>query len=237
MNKAILLIEASGGISSVAIYYNGEIVEYKVYDKEINKAASVLAPMVDELLSNFAKKIKRENSKIIDAIAVSSGPGSYTGLRIVSSLAKGLCLGYSIPLISIPTLELIANTAIGKYPNLDENTIIRPMIDARRMEVYTASFDSKANRLSKDIAEVLEEENYKNIDRKILAVSNGAIKLSDWKNENIIIDAEIMPLAKNMGKLAMEKFEAKNFEDIAYFEPNYLKEYVAVIAKNKVLNK
>lgn len=160
----------------------------------------------------------------LDAVCVSKGPGSYTGLRIGVSAAKGLCFGLNIPLISLESLEILAQTQIDK--NFD---LIIPVIDARRMEVYTANFDSSGKKISPIEAKILDETSFQEFKEKNLVfVGDGVEKSQEilqLPNANFI--KEIHPSAKFMIQLAEEKFIQKQFEDVAYFEPFYLKEFVA----------
>lgn len=227
----ILLIEATSSCCSVAISRGTEIV-YSKEIKEASRHAELLAVIVDEALKNVT------DGKKVDAVAISSGPGSYTGLRIGSSLAKGLCMGWGVPLISISTLDIITAMAVAKHT--PKSGKIMPMIDARRMEVYTADYDNKGNRLSEDRAEILTKEAYNNLDTNILIVGSGAGKIKNLELsfiDNITIDDTLYPMAKNMAGMAYNKYIKGDFVDVAYYEPNYLKEYVAVVAKNKVLNR
>lgn len=160
----------------------------------------------------------------LDAVCVSKGPGSYTGLRIGVSAAKGLCFGLNIPLISLESLEILAQTQIDK--NFD---LIIPVIDARRMEVYTANFDALGKKISPIEAKILDETSFQEFKEKNLVfVGDGVEKSQEilqLPNANFI--KEIHPSAKFMIQLAEEKFIQKQFEDVAYFEPFYLKEFVA----------
>lgn len=160
----------------------------------------------------------------LDAVCVSKGPGSYTGLRIGVSAAKGLCFGLNIPLISLESLEILAQTQIDKGFDL-----IIPVIDARRMEVYTANFDSSGKKSSPIEAKILDETSFQEFKEKNLVfVGDGVEKSQEilqLPNANFI--KEIHPSAKFMIQLAEEKFTQKQFEDVAYFEPFYLKEFVA----------
>lgn len=160
----------------------------------------------------------------LDAVCVSKGPGSYTGLRIGVSAAKGLCFGLNIPLISLESLEILAQTQIDKGFDL-----IIPVIDARRMEVYTAKFDSSGKKSSPIEAKVLDETSFQEFKEKNLVfVGDGVEKSQEilqLPNANFI--KEIHPSAQFMIQLAEEKFIQKQFEDVAYFEPFYLKEFVA----------
>ena len=225
MDKYILLIETATDACSVAITKNGETVSEK-FINEPKAHASVIGGYITEILA--------ENSITMDdcsAVAVSKGPGSYTGLRVGVSCAKGLCYGASKPLISVCTLATIAQMAIDNnlYPGKEEFLII-PMIDARRMEVYTANFNSKGEQLSPVEAKILDETSYaaELAAGPVLFTGNGAEKFKELVgNHPNAYFAPQAPHAKGMRVIASTKFEAAEFEDNAYFEPFYLKDFVA----------
>ena len=215
----ILCIETSTTKCSVALGLGAELLAAREVESPEGGHAAALAPMVDELLAEL-----RQQGKSLSAVAVSAGPGSYTGLRIGASLAKGLCLGYSVPLIAIDTLELLAHQAKRALP-VGRTATIFPLSDARRMEVYAAKFDHSGLRLQEDFAPIL--------------VGNGATKTRGlWPEHSYEVwDEGFAPIAEAMVTLATSAFERGDFADTAYWTPNYLKDYVAVIAKNKVLNR
>ena len=228
----ILCLETSTTRCSVAIGWGQQVLASRALDAPEGGHAAALAPLTDELLKEL-----HASGQELRAIAVSAGPGSYTGLRISTSLAKGLCLGLQLPLIAIDTLELIAAGAIA---HLHEGEVtIHPMLDARRMEVYTASFSSNRTRLSEDRPVVLSAEAPLFTEGKHLLVGDGATKARDLGPDlnYEVWDEGFAPDAKQMVSLATEAFEAGSFVDTAYWTPNYLKEYVAVVAKNKVLGR
>lgn len=230
----ILCIETSTTMCSAALGRGAEVLATRSIAAPEGGHAAALAPMVDELIS-WAKS---EGHKL-SAIAVSTGPGSYTGLRIGASLAKGLCLGFQLPLLAIDTLELLAHQAITALPEGQEATIF-PLLDARRMEVYAARFDSRGKRLAEDYAAILDGEHpiFEDAPHPIL-VGNGATKARGlWPQHSYEVwDEGFAPEAAAMIPLASQVFERGDFVDTAYWTPNYLKDYVAVIAKNKVLNR
>ncbi len=225
----ILNIETSTEVCSVTISKNGELL----YKKETLEGLSH-----SELLTVFIEDLLTENSlnlSELDAVAVSKGPGSYTGLRIGVSVAKGLCYGLEIPLIAVNSLETMATyTAL----NSTENMLFCPMIDARRMEVYTALYSTKGEEIKPISAEIIEEDflaEYLN-NNKILFFGNGAEKCkTKITHPNATFDGPQKTSAQFMQKLTEEKYNKKEFEDIAYFEPFYLKNFVATIPKNKIL--
>ncbi|MCR5313026.1 MAG: tRNA (adenosine(37)-N6)-threonylcarbamoyltransferase complex dimerization subunit type 1 TsaB [Bacteroidaceae bacterium] len=169
-----------------------------------------------------------------DAVAVSSGPGSYTGLRIGVSMAKGICYGQDLKLISVPTLQILCVPVLLKNDDLPEDALICPMLDARRMEVYTALYTRALKPVLDTTAKVIDEESFKEeLDKHpIYFFGNGAEKCKDvikHPNAHFIDGVELD--AKNMAPIAEKKFLTEQFEDVAYFEPFYLKEFVATKAK------
>ena len=193
--------------------------------------ASLLGVFVNEIMEYV-----RQNNLTVDAIAVSSGPGSYTGLRIGVSEAKGLSYGLDVPMIAIPTSRIMASMMKDK---VDEETLLCPMIDARRMEVYATFFDRSLNVIRETSADIIESDSYDNIlnDSKVLFFGNGADKCKELSTHpNAMFFDDIHPLASAMMPLAEEAFAMKDFVDSAYFEPFYLKEFVATVPKNKVIN-
>ena len=186
-----------------------------------------------EMLTVLIKSMLEEKKVSIndlDAIAVSKGPGSYTGLRIGVSTAKGLCYGLNIPLISISTLHAMAYQGI----NLVKSKYYCPMIDARRLEVYAAVFDSKANLVRDIQADIVDEVTYSLfLHKKVVFFGDGALKCKQAiNNPNAHFIKDVYPSANDLGLLGMKKFINKDFEDVAYFEPYYLKDFV-IGAKEK----
>ncbi len=227
----ILNIDTSTDVCSAALTNNGTVILEKVSYKD-HSHASLLGVYVSECL-NKAK----EEGLTLDAVAVSSGPGSYTGLRIGVSMAKGVCFGLDIPLISIPTLELLAATAVKA--NNQEDCLYCAMLDARRMEVYSAIYTSHLKEHREVKAEIVTPELYDEYlqQGKVCFFGNGSDKCkSVIEHENACFIGDIHPIAVNMMALAEERFEKQAFESVAYFEPFYLKEFQATIAKNKVLS-
>ncbi len=219
----ILCIETSTTNCSVALAKDGQLMTLAEDDQSRYSHAEQLHVFIEKVVKD--SKLKMTD---LNAIAISKGPGSYTGLRIGVSTAKGLCYALGIPLISISTLKILAlqiNQHETKYP-------IIPMIDARRMEVYTNVFDYKYNTLSKVEAKILEPksfESYFDEYEKIYFVGNGVSKFKEIcvnKNQSIFIENN-NPSAKQMCVLADGLFNNKIFEDVAYFEPYYLKDFVS----------
>lgn len=225
----IISIETSTRICSVAVSVEGKTV-FSETSSEGPSHAVLLGGFVEKALNETQLKGK------LDAVAVSSGPGSYTGLRIGVSLAKGLCFGYGIPIIGIPTLKIMAHRAIREQKSAD--AVYYPMLDARRMEVYSALFDNAGNVLRETEAEIIEPEFWNAIpgDKPVILFGDGAEKCRELITSPrvTLIDA-LSPLAEDMSALAEEAFVQGKVESAAYFEPFYLKEFQATIAKNKVL--
>lgn len=228
----ILCIETATSHCSAALGWGEELLASRSVSAPEGGHAAALAPMVQELLS-----LAKAEGKQLRAIAVSAGPGSYTGLRISTSLAKGLCLGMQLPLIAVDTLAIL--TAGARRLRPETQATLHPMLDARRMEVYTATFDAAGARLSEDSALVLEAEQSLATEGEHLFFGDGALKVKGlWREGHYELLEELLyPEAKDMVALATELYEAEAFVDTAYWTPNYLKEYVAVVAKNKVLQR
>jgi universal bacterial protein yeaZ len=227
----ILHIETSTSVCSVAVSVDGVVK---------NHFESLDGPSHASLLGVFVQKAveyMRENSIKPDAVAVSCGPGSYTGLRIGVSEAKGLCFGWNVPLISVPTLELLACGVMFRN-FFDDDVLYCPMIDARRMEVYAAVYDNALNPVKPVGAYIVDENTFADLlaERRIVFFGNGAEKCKTVINHPhaTFIDA-VHPMATDMLALAERAYAQQKFEDVAYFEPFYLKEFVATLPKNKVL--
>ncbi|MGL4993872.1 MAG: tRNA (adenosine(37)-N6)-threonylcarbamoyltransferase complex dimerization subunit type 1 TsaB [Bacteroidales bacterium] len=228
----IIHIETSTQVCSVALSSNGVVLFAKEEASGMNHATH-LAPFIQAALE-FAKSEGLD----IDAMAVSCGPGSYTGLRIGVSTAKGFCYGRSIPLIAINTLDVMVESLVLTYEGDLTGAILAPMLDARRMEVYTAHYNSNLERLGDIKAEIIEAGSYAELlsGSKMIFFGNGALKCMDmFESENAIYISDIDPNAKYMVRLAEKAFENGEFVDVAYFEPFYLKEFVGTTPKNRVL--
>uniref|UniRef100_UPI00403852FB tRNA (adenosine(37)-N6)-threonylcarbamoyltransferase complex dimerization subunit type 1 TsaB n=1 Tax=Segatella hominis TaxID=2518605 RepID=UPI00403852FB len=226
--SCILNIETSTDVCSVAISDNGQVVFNKEDHSGPNHAVK-LGVYVDEALSFIDA-----HGIPLEAVAVSCGPGSYTGLRIGVSMAKGICYGRDIKLISIPTLELMAvPVLLGEHP-AEEDALIVPMLDARRMEVYAKVMDRALKEVRPIQADIVDAETYKEyLDRgTVYFFGNGAEKCMEVINHpNARLVKGIEPLAKNMAPLAEKRFVECKFEDVAYFVPFYLKDFVAKMPK------
>ena len=226
--SCILNIETSTDVCSVAISDNGQVIFNKEDHSGPNHAVK-LGVFVDEALSFLDS-----HGLPLEAVAVSCGPGSYTGLRIGVSMAKGICYGRGVKLIAVPTLELMAvPVLLGEHPE-DENALIVPMLDARRMEVYAEVFDRALKVVRPIQADVVDADTYKEyLDKgSVYFFGNGAAKCMETINHpNAHLVKDIGPLAKNMAPLAEKRFAEGKFEDVAYFVPFYLKDFVAKMPK------
>ena len=218
----ILNIETSTKNCSVSIAQDGNTLLCKEIAEQGYSHAEKLHVFIEEILKETAITVQD-----LKAIAVSKGPGSYTGLRIGVSTAKGLCYALGIPLISIDTLQVLAKQVVV------ENGLVVPMIDARRMEVYSAVFDTNHKKIMEVQAEILTEESYAEITEAIYFIGDCQEKCKTvlTKNNFHFLPEIIFPSATEMSALSYEKFTKNDFEDVAYFEPFYLKDFL--IAKPK----
>ena len=226
--SCILHIETSTSVCSVAVSEDGKVIFDKA-DRTGNNHAEALGSFVDEAMS-FADS----HAIPLDAVAVSGGPGSYTGLRIGVSMAKGVCYALDIPLISVSTLELMCVPVLLRYDDMEENALLCPMIDARRMEVYASLYD-RALKPVRDIqADVVDSDTYRKWldERPVYFFGNGAAKCIETINHpNAHLIDDIEPLAKWMMPLAEKKMLNNIHEDVAYYVPFYLKDFVAKTPK------
>lgn len=225
--SCILNIETSTDVCSVAVSQDGACIFSKEDHSGPNHAVK-LGVFVDEALS-FADS----HAIPLDAVAVSCGPGSYTGLRIGVSMAKGICYGRNIKLISVPTLELLTVPVLLEH-ELEDDTLLCPMIDARRMEVYAGVYDRALREVRQVQADVVDADTYKEfLDKgKVCFFGNGACKCMEAiDNPNAVLIKGIEPLAKNMFPIAEKRIAEGRFEDVAYFVPFYLKDFVAKTPK------
>ena len=224
-HPVILMMETSTEWCSVAISSGEKIIVRRITETG-KQHASLLAPFVDEALKEAGLKASE-----CDAVAVSEGPGSYTGLRVGVSTAKGLCFGAGIPLLAVGTLKVLAMQGAGKAD------FIVPMIDARRMEVYCAVFTGDGTQKSDTEAKILDASSFSDLleTGKVLFIGDGAAKFSQVCNHPNAIFEQCCPVADAMLLPALEEYKKKEFKDIAYFEPFYLKEFVAGISKKSVL--
>jgi tRNA threonylcarbamoyladenosine biosynthesis protein TsaB len=231
---SILNIETATSVCSVAISVNGKIVASLESD-EHNVHAEKLAPFIEEALKQASLNFSK-----LDAIAVGSGPGSYTGLRIGTSTAKGLCFGLNKPLTAVPTLKAMALAAITSLPKSPIEgrlgVLFCPMIDARRLEVYTALFDNTGKEILPVHARILDENSFSEYlkDHALAFFGDGMAKMKELmaplnlptRGDFIWLD-DIKATATNMASLAEAAYNSSQFSDLAYYEPFYLKDFVA----------
>ena len=234
----ILNIETATNVCSVALAHDGELMCLKESLKD-KSHSTLLSVFIDEAL--------RENKMSavqIDAVAVSKGPGSYTGLRIGVSVAKGLCYGTNKPLISVNTLRAMAYGMLSLYNQNDtsqsnlENTLFCPMIDARRMEVFTAIYNNRNDVIEDTRALIVDSSSFDEYfaEKRLIFFGSGAQKIKNIihnKNANFIDNYNTS--ARNMINLSEEAFKKKEFENVAYFEPFYLKDFIATVPKKRHL--
>lgn len=226
--SCILHIETSTNVCSVALSQDG-VCLYEEIDFEGPSHAQILAGFVKETVS-FADS----HAIPIDAVAVSKGPGSYTGLRIGVSEAKGLAYGRDARLLSVPTLKLLTVPVLLGAEELPEDALLCPMIDARRMEVYCAVYDRAIKEVVPTQAVVIDENSFKELldQHPVYFMGNGADKCVETiKHPNAHFVKGIVPKAKNMIPLAEKAMACEVFEDVAYFEPFYLKDFIATQSK------
>jgi len=223
----ILHIETSTEACSVAVSEDG-LAEFKLEDLQGPSHAVQLGVFVDEALS-----FVDNHGMPLDAVAVSCGPGSYTGLRIGVSMAKGICYGRNLPLIAIPTLEVMSVPVLLQQ-DLPDDALLCPMIDARRMEVYAAIYDRALNMKRSIAADIVDESSYLEYldSQPVYFFGNGAAKCREKiTHPNAHFIEGVRPLARWMFPLAEKALAGKDFKDVAYFEPFYLKEFVASTPK------
>ena len=227
----IILIETSTALCSTAIAVDGRIAASRE-SREPRSHAAMTAPFVREMLDELGLK-----ADDCDAVCVSAGPGSYTGLRVGSSTAKGLCFASGKPLLAVRTLEVLAWQALEDGLLPDGCRYVIPMIDARRMEVYTAVFSPDMKKLGgtkplivgpDSFAEQLEEG-------PVLFIGDGAEKCSGLITSPNAHFVQTCPRASAMLRPALREFEARNFRDTAYFEPFYLKQFQATVSRKKII--
>lgn len=229
----IIHIETSTDICSAALSQDGECLFHEETPNALPSSpaksgpnhARVLAPMVERMVS-----MADSHAIPIDAVAVSGGPGSYTGLRIGASTAKGLCYGRNLRLISVPTLQLLCTPVLLYRDDVPDNALLCPMIDARRMEVYAAVYDRSLREVRAVGADIVSTDTYlPYLERgPVCFFGNGADKCrAVITHPNAIFFSGVVPLAKDMVALAERAFLRGQFEDTAYYEPFYLKDFVA----------
>ena len=226
----ILLIETSTAQLSVALAEDGVVVASRMSD-EPRMQASLTAPYIKEVLDGKGLSVKD-----LDAVCVGKGPGSYTGLRVGVSTAKGLCFGAGVPLLSAGTLDVLVSEAhrLGAVP--EGCRYIVPMVDARRMEVYAAVFTPDGRQLTATEPVVVDADSFaaERAEGPVLFIGDGALKCRETLGSENAFFAEAFPTGMAMAPLAETAFNEKRFEDIAYFEPFYLKDFVATVSRKKL---
>lgn len=232
----ILCLETATPVCSVVLCDRGEIISIRESDSEKSHAVQ-LTLFIEELLHEA--KIRPEQ---LEAVAVSKGPGSYTGLRIGVSVAKGIAYGASIPLIGIETTRSmfygVIDNAEEKY-GTDNFSLYCPMIDARRMEVYYSIFDAKGNVKKEISAEIIDDKTFSDIPEtvRILFFGDGSKKFSRLEgHKNSVFDSGFQISAAFMQKPVYEEYDAGHFEDVAYFEPFYLKNFITTTQRKNILS-
>ena len=220
----ILQIETATTSCSVALAHDGQVLAFKEINAR-NIHAEVITVYIDEILAQTNTTYAG-----LDAVAVSCGPGSYTGLRIGVSTAKGLCFALDKPLIAVETLAAMAN-GVAQDNTIDSDTLLCPMIDARRMEVYTAVFNAAGEVVKPTAAEIIDGNSFSDIlaGNKVLFFGDGADKCKETLGDNT--NAQFLPnfsnSATHLTQIAADKFNRADFVDVAYFEPYYLKDFIA----------
>ncbi|QCK13914.1 tRNA (adenosine(37)-N6)-threonylcarbamoyltransferase complex dimerization subunit type 1 TsaB [Mangrovivirga cuniculi] len=228
----ILALETATNICSVAVVNEEKVlgkINLNIDRAHSSKLASAIKNLMELLSLDFED---------LSAVAVSKGPGSYTGLRIGLSTAKGICYSNDIPLIGVETLQGMAAN-FQQFSESGKKFVSYPMIDARRMEVYTAAFDQNAQRKEDTKALIIEEDTFSDVDKDtdIYLYGDGAEKaISKITRKNVFLIKGIFPDATGIGLVAIDKFKLNQFEDVAYFEPFYLKEYKAGKPKSLLQN-
>lgn len=227
----IILIETSTSLCSTALVEDGKVVCERISD-EPRAHASKTALFVSEMLSEKGLKVSD-----CGAVAVSKGPGSYTGLRVGVSTAKGLCFGAGIPMISVGTLDTLVWQALDGNMLPEGCRYIIPMIDARRMEVYTGIFTPDGKQISPTVAQIIDADSFKDqlAEGPVLFIGDGADKCKDTLTSPNARFIQCCPKAASMTHPAIDALEAKRFEDVAYFEPFYLKEFITTVSKKKII--
>ena len=226
----IILIETYTDLCSAALTEDGRTVSY-IESSEPRKHASLTAVYIGKILEDNGLEVRD-----CDAVCVSMGPGSYTGLRVGVSTAKGLCFGSGIPLLAIGTMDVLAWQAIGENLLPEGCRYIVPMIDARRMEAYTAVFDTEGNQIRETRPEIFSQDSFRDLlsAGKVLFIGDAAGKCSGVISHENAFFCNCCPKASSMSVPAMKEYKEKRFKDVAYFEPFYLKEFTATVSKKRL---
>ena len=220
----ILNIETATKNCSVSLADGKNLLQLKEVNDGSYSHGEMLHVYIDEVIKKANKKLTD-----LDAVAVSKGPGSYTGLRIGVSAAKGLCYSLDKPLISVSTLASLASTL-----KVEKDALIIPLLDARRMEVYSSIYDSNYDQIREIKAEIITESSFANYleNKKVYFLGDGADKCKRTiLHKNAIFLDDYFPSAKEMVRFSLQKFENRDYEDVAYFEPFYLKDFIAIKSK------
>lgn len=219
----ILHLETATKVCSVALSHKGELIAIKEMEEEGYSHGENLTLFIQDVIAEASIE-----TKDLDAISVASGPGSYTGLRIGAATAKGLCYALNIPLIAIDALTSLAEQAKETHLNIN----LCSLIDARRMEVYNLFVDQDSKPLKEITADIIEADSYSEFE-PFIYFGDGAKKLEEiWAGRNCSIDESIRSSAKGQVELAYRKFQEGDFEDVAYWEPFYLKDFIAGVKKS-----
>jgi tRNA threonylcarbamoyladenosine biosynthesis protein TsaB len=231
----VICIETATNLCSVALCNSSGVISLKE-SNDFKSHASMVTVFIEDALKEKGIKVRE-----LEAVAVGKGPGSYTGLRIGVSVAKGIAYGASIPLIGIETTLSMFWGMAGKAEALtgdEENTLFCPMIDARRMEVYSAIYDSQGNKEKEISAEIINENSFADIpeSKKIIFFGDGALKCKEiLKRKNVYFADDFRISASHMQKPVYQAIENRKFEDVAYFEPFYLKDFITTIQRKNIL--
>jgi tRNA threonylcarbamoyladenosine biosynthesis protein TsaB len=231
----ILCIETATEVCSVAVCHNGNILAL-AEEKEGRSHASKLTPLIESALKNASTEMSA-----LDAVAVSMGPGSYTGLRIGVSVAKGISFALQIPLIGIGTLAAMCRGFLQMYASsYPQEALFCPMIDARRMEVFNAVYNTREEEIRSVKADIIDHTSFADLlaEHPVVFFGNGAAKCREAiTNHNAFFCDDFILSASFLALLSDEAFKDERFEDKAYFEPYYLKDFIATIPKNQLLLK
>ncbi len=228
--ERILFIETSTALCSTALSEDGKIVSTR--ENADRQHASLTAPFIKEMLDEKGITVKDCN-----AVCVSMGPGSYTGLRVGVSTAKGLCFGAGLPLLAVGSLDTLVWQAIGEHLLPEGCRYIVPMIDARRMEVYTAVFTPDGKQVSETEPKVIDNESFAGIlaEGPVLFIGDGAGKCMETIKSDNACFVQTCPKAASMLIPGSRLLAMRKFEDVAYFEPFYLKQFIPTVSKKKII--
>jgi tRNA threonylcarbamoyladenosine biosynthesis protein TsaB len=221
----ILHIDSSTRTCSVVLAVDGKCLSFRESHDQQYSHSEKLVVFIDEVLNDA-----QITAKQLDAVCVASGPGSYTGLRIGVSAAKGLCYALDVPFLSVSSLESMAHWLSENYLKTTDGHLLCPMIDARRMEVYQQQFSSELSAMTDISAEIIVRDSFSKqlANNKMIFFGDGAAKCKDViESSNAVFLDDFLPSARGMIDIAEKKFDDGDFEDVAYFEPYYLKDFVA----------